>query len=176
LPVIGRLARQKVKFPRNARYGDIRIGLPVPESSCVAVYCSHTLEHLALDDAKRAIRNTFKLLRSGGTFRFVLPDLEALARAYLSSTEHHAASDFMASSYLGMKSRPVGLAGLARQWLGNSSHLWMWDYKGIVPELEAAGFREVRRAQFGDWADARFQDVEEPSRWENCLGVECRRP
>lgn len=49
----------------------------------------------------------------------------------------------------------------------------MWDYKAIAAELEQAGFRDIRRAAFNDSQDVLFRDVEELSRWENCLGVEC---
>jgi hypothetical protein len=52
----------------------------------------------------------------------------------------------------------------------------MWDYKAIAPELEAAGFAAIRRATLGDSPDPMFALVEDPGRWENCLGVECRRP
>ena len=33
--------------------------------------------------------------------------------------------------------------------LGNSRHLWLWDYEAAACELTAAGFRNVRRAQLG---------------------------
>jgi hypothetical protein len=51
----------------------------------------------------------------------------------------------------------------------------MWDYPAIAVELTDAGFRNIRRAAFGDAADPLFADVEEAGRWENCLGVECIR-
>jgi hypothetical protein len=35
-----------------------------------------------------------------------------------------------------------------------------------------AGFRQVRRAKFGDSSDAAFREVEDPSRWEGALGAE----
>ena len=36
---------------------------------------------------------------------------------------------------------------------GFMNHFWMWDFKSIVPELEAAGFRDIRRVQFNYSAD-----------------------
>lgn len=67
------------KWSDNVEYGDIVAGLPVERNSCKAVYCSHVLEHLALDDFRRALRNTYLYLEPGGIFRFVLPDLEYYA-------------------------------------------------------------------------------------------------
>ncbi len=63
-----------------------------------------------------------------------------------------------------------------KQRFGGSKHLWMWDYKALEFELRSAGFADVRRAVFGDSADPMFAEVEQPERWTNCLGIECRRP
>src|SRR5712691_5357503 len=77
IPVIGRLyTKNATRFPENIEYGDIVKGLPIEDESCKAIYCSHVLEHLSLEDFRVALRNTHKLLRKDGVFRFVMPDLE----------------------------------------------------------------------------------------------------
>ena len=175
LPLVGKVVPGP-KFPPDARYGDVVKGLPVPDASVDAAYCSHTLEHLSLDDARTALRNTLRVLKPGGTFRFVLPDLRFLAEQYVASRSPDAAIAFMEGSYLGERRRPRGLGGLARAWVGNSDHRWMWDYESMERELVRAGFAAVRRAACGDSPDPMFAAVEDPARWENCLGVDCRRP
>ena len=57
----------------------------------------------------------------------------------------------------------------------HSRHRWMWDYPAMAHELSAVGFTDIRRATFGDSGDAHFNDVEEASRWEGGLGIDCRR-
>lgn len=177
LPVVGRRLHGGglPLFPSNVEYGDIVKGLPVPAGSCRGVYCSHVLEHLALADFRTALRNTRTMLAEGGIFRFVLPDLEHLAREYVASTAPDASIVFMEQSMLGKPSRARGASGLLRTWMGNSAHLWMWDYKSMSAELTRAGFRGVRRAQLGDSADPHFAEVEDPGRWTDQLGVECMR-
>ncbi|HSI36475.1 MAG TPA: methyltransferase domain-containing protein [Tepidisphaeraceae bacterium] len=180
LPVIGRLLGGRVgpRFPASVRYGDVVRGLPVAPGSCEAVYCSHVLEHLALADFEVALTNTLNYLRPGGTFRFVLPDLEHLARSYLAALPGDAGASvrFMEDSYLGQRRRPRGLRGMLRGWLGNSAHLWMWDYASMSAALTKAGFTDIRRARFGDSGDPAFAAVEEVGRWGDNLGMECRRP
>jgi hypothetical protein len=83
---------------------------------------------------------------------------------------------FMKESLLGVPVRPRGVAGLVRSWLGNSHHLWMWDYASLAKELADAGFVAMRCAKFGDSANPAFRDVESEDRWQNCLGIECQRP
>ena len=160
----------------NIRYGDVIKGLPVAPGSATAVYCSHVLEHLARNEFRQALRNVYSYLAPGGTFRAVQPDLEWLAKRYVDSPDSEAASRFMRESDLGVDEQKGGAAGALRLLFGRSSHLWMWDYKNMVRELEAVGFIDIRRAQCRDNPDPIFHEVEEFSRWENCLGVECRKP
>lgn len=178
IPVLGSLLSKREIIPNwsnNVKYGDIIKGLPVPNNTCKAVYCSHVLEHLALEDFRIALKNTYKLLEKGGTFRFVLPDLDSLAREYINSKEDNASLEFMYKSYLGKESRPSGLRGLLKCMLGNSSHLWMWDYRSISKELSHVGFRKIRRAEYGDSSDCMFDKVETKGRWINCLGLQCKK-
>jgi hypothetical protein len=51
----------------------------------------------------------------------------------------------------------------------------MWDYKALAAELEAAGFRNIRRCQFGDSGNPVFQTIENPGRFEWALAVECTK-
>ncbi len=176
IPIIGKLYnKNESRFPEGVEYGDIVKGLPVKRKSCQGVYCSHVLEHLSLQDIRIALSNTYEILHEGGIFRLVMPDLEQCIRNYSRNDSHEAAITFMKDTSLGEEKRCRGLRGLIFGLIGNSKHLWMWDYKSIEHELGQAGFKEIRRAQFRDSIDAMFQAVEDVSRWQGCLGVECRK-
>jgi SAM-dependent methyltransferase len=97
IPLIGRRLVPN-RFPRSVRYGNICRGLPVAEGSVDMVYCSHVLEHLPVNDMRLALRNTFKMLRPGGVFRSVIPDLRMAAEAYLNSSDPGAGYWFIESS------------------------------------------------------------------------------
>jgi hypothetical protein len=174
LPLVGSLiSTGNARFPVNVRYGDIVKGLPVPPGSCRAVYCSHVLEHLALGDFRTALVNTRKILFAKGIFRLVVPDLRAAALRYTNDAGDDAAVRFMTDTSLGTAERNRGAMGMLRTWLGNSRHLWMWDFKSLRRELENAGFLDIRMAQFGDSEDPLFAAVEEKSRWEDAVGIQC---
>jgi hypothetical protein len=173
LPLIGRLyTKNPTRFANNVRYGDIIAGLPIPRNSCSGIYCSHVLEHLALDEFHQALENTFQYLVAGGTFRLVVPDIERLARDYLDSRD---AMRFIAATGMGRRTRPRGLKAIVSAF-GNSQHLWMWDEQAMGAALRQHGFVDIRRAQFGDAEDSRFREVEEHRRFDGCLGMQCRRP
>ena len=163
-------------YPANIHYGDVIKGLPVDPASAQRVYSSHVLEHLSLEDCRRALRNVRGYLVPGGVFRFVLPDLEFYIHKYLDSPEAGASSTFMTETLLGEHASERGWRSLPKALFGRSQHLWMWDYKNLAHELAEAGFTSIRRAQFGDSGDEAFAAVESEGRWLNCLGMEGRRP
>ena len=66
---------------------DVRAGLPFPDSSVDAVYASHLLEHLAPEYAEELLRDMHRVIRLQGTVRLVVPDLEAICRAYLETLD-----------------------------------------------------------------------------------------
>lgn len=175
LPLIGRLVPSGPygRFPANVLFGDIVAGLPVTDHAASLLYCSHVLEHLSLDDLRKSLRNCRRVLQPGGTFRLVLPDLEFMVDEYKHDPTPEAAIRLMENTILGKKTRSRGIRDFMREWLGNSQHLWMWDYKALAMELNEAGFRKIRRARFGDSPCAAFSDVESADRWKNSLGIEC---
>jgi SAM-dependent methyltransferase len=175
-PVIGRLYNKNgARFPVNVAYGDIAKGLPLAAGSCRAIYCSHILEHLALSDFRRALRNTYDLLEAGGLFRLVMPDLESCARSYFDDAQAGASLTFMRVTGLGIEDRPKTPLRMLASLLGNSQHYWLWDFKSAREELVNAGFHDIRRAGFGDSAERRFAEVEEQVKWHNNLGIECTK-
>lgn len=177
LPIIGKLyTKNPTRFPKNVQYGDIVRGLPLPQESCAAIYASHVLEHLALEDFRVALKNTYSLLRRGGIFRLVLPDLEAFAKAYVESNQSTAAEEFMQKTNLGLIKRPRRWFDFLKSWLGHSGHLWMWDFKSMRWELSSAGFIDIRRCEFGDCPDLMFRDVEEEGRFVDAVAIECKKP
>jgi len=176
IPMVGSLySRNASRFPDNVEYGDIVRGLPVADGSCRAVYCSHVLEHLSLDEFRRALRNTRALLHDDGIFRLVMPDFEECVKAYMSSQDAEASIRFMSSSGLGTEARPRSPGSMLSALFGHARHHWLWDFKAARLELERSGLREIRRARYGDSTETRFADVEEEARWTNCLGIECRK-
>ena len=179
LPLIGRLfKRGQLVFPNEVRLGDIVKGLPVADGSADGAYASHVLEHLSFTDFRIALGNTFRILKPGGIFRLVVPDLEGRARKYLEmlqSREPTANSWFMRATYLGVENHARGIRATAQNIFGNSSHLWMWDEGSMTAALQAVGFVDVRRCALGDCRDHAFRVVEDAARfYDDSIGIaEC---
>jgi SAM-dependent methyltransferase len=169
LPLIGRLIVPKsLRFPENLNYGDIVQGLPVASNSASGVYACHVLEHLALDELRIALCNTLEILKPGGVFRLVVPDLAERARRYVdevSKVRGDASIAFIRACGIGKVTRNRSLEDRLREQFGNSAHLWMWDELSMRQELAAAGFAQIRRCKFGDSDDEMFSKVEDYHRF-----------
>jgi SAM-dependent methyltransferase len=176
-------ATVKPLFSPNVRYGDITLGLPVLDNSAAGVFCSHVLEHLPRDAVPDALLETKRVLRPGGRFRLVVPDLEWRALHYVDAAKKldpMAADRFLDSCLLGMKGRERGFIAFIRRRYGLSDHRWMYDYAVLKILLEEAGFTKVRRCEFGDSGDPMFSLVEAKKRFfegtERELAMEAIKP
>jgi len=181
LPVIGKLLKKRmhVAFHPDALLGDILKGLPgIEENSCDGVYCCHVLEHLSYADCITAIRNTYRILKPGGIFRCVLPDLECAAWKYIDNLRNNdpeANVKFMEETLLGRQQRVRGVRQLIQTAFGNKEHQYMWDHTSLTHQLQQAGFRQVRRCAFNDAADEMFKLVEEEIRFQNAVALEATK-
>ena len=177
IPFISIFLHLNTKFPTNVKYGDIVKGLPIDDNSCDGLYCSHTLEHLSLYDFRSALKNSIKILKKGGIFRCIVPDLEYAANLYLDELKAGKTSASLkfisTTTMLGVEKRSMGLKGLIVSFLGNSKHLWMWDYKSLEMELKNVGFNSIRKCEYNDCNDEMFKYVEEESRFRNSVAFEC---
>lgn len=169
--------------PKTPILGDIVKGLPLPDQCAAAVFCSHVLEHLPRNTMESALRNTFRMLRPGGLFRLVVPDLQWRAAQYIRSAtveDPTAADTFMQACSLGRRGTPRGFIDRLSNCFGNSAHLWMYDFSSLKMLLEQAGFVGVRRYELGDCEDPKFALVEDADRFfdsqERELAMQAKRP
>lgn len=178
IPIIGKFyVKNSQRFPENVIYGNIINGLPENDNSRDGIYCSHILEHLSYNDFQIALKNTYKLLKPGGTFRCVVPDLKHAVQDYINNYDvvENPASQLMKSTMLGKESRAKGITGILREIGGNSKHLWMWDEKSLISELLKVGFINPRPCKFNDSLDKNFQLVEEEDRFSAAVAIDCSK-
>lgn len=171
-PVVGFLLKKSMGqvFDKNVKYGDITKGLPgIKDNSADGVYCSHVLEHMSLEHFRIALRNTYNMLKPGGIFRIIMPDLETLVRDYITDKDEkhdpEASVRLIKRMMMGVEVRPRSFKAVAKHLFGYLEHLWLWDWESTEKELRDAGFTNIRRCEFNDSADSMFKLVESERRW-----------
>jgi hypothetical protein len=174
LPLIGRLyTKNERRFPKEVRFGNIVTSLLCDAGTADAVYASHMIEHASLTDFRTVLRNVNNMLRDGGCFRLVTPDLEFMINKYVNSTDPERGNVFIRETGMGLETSTAPLLSRIKRVLGFSHHFWLYDEQTLKTELENAGFQRVRRCYFGDSQMDEFVEIENAFQFENNLGMEC---
>ena len=155
----------------KAIYGDIIKGLPCKDNSVDILYASHVLEHLPLKEFRKSLKECRRILKPGGTFRAVVPNLKYYIDQYLVNTSPTKSIEFCLTSGLGTE---YYVNPISRALRGDAHHI-MYDPETLDNELRCAGFKSVRQAFFGDSKIEDFSEVERQDAWiyPNCVGFEC---
>ena len=169
------------KFRYLIRYCDLRkFPLPFSTHSADAIYISNALEHFSKDDANRLCHEFFRILKTGGVLRIVVPDLEILCRRYLESIAlplneslHERAIDDLFDQMVRKKSggsqeteEKLSLAAHLKRLVGleptperlGELHLWMYDRFSLERLLRQAGFQTVKITDYQTSNIPRFKD------------------
>ena len=78
----GRYAEHQAKIYNNLDYLDATKSLPFANDTIEAIFSSHVLEHLFMDEVEKLIPEFFRVLKVGGVCRVVVPDLEKIIAIY----------------------------------------------------------------------------------------------
>lgn len=186
VPLLGKLARRwlNVEFPDIVLYGNIVRGLPILDNTVDGVFCSHVLEHLSLEEFYVALRNTYSILKPGGIFRCILPDLEAYARDYIHRITDPKLDDEKSNASIRFMEK-LNMAGTkprndARSFLsllfGHSGHRWMWDRYSLKRALADQGFTDIKPFVKGQCEDPMFLLLEEDYQFIDAIALQCKKP
>ena len=141
---VGLQPGHRVTWPRGIRRHDVTKGLPFPDRSVSAIYSSHALEHLYLDDAKGLLRECHRVLSRGCILRLALPDSTLLARRLV---EGGTGLDFN----IGLNAQPLErprLRGSLLAVAGASVHRWQPTSDLVRDLLADAGFRGITELSY----------------------------
>ncbi len=150
------------EWPDNVVRRDLTEPLPLPDGVASAVYSSHMLEHLFLEDARRFLGECARVTRPGAVLRLALPDAEQFARDMLEAGEDpdgKAGLQYQEMLRAHPEERPSGKR-LVTFVGGSNYHRWQ-PVRGLVKSmLRDAGFTDVQERTFRDGALPEVEIVE----------------
>jgi predicted SAM-dependent methyltransferase len=134
---MGKLTRERFEQHKQGlfaqlRYLDVSRRFPFASGSVEAVFSCHLLEHLTPDVAMNCLRESFRILCTGGIIRVGVPDLDLLVRQY----DPTSPDDFV---YRVFESRQVR---------DKNRHHWMYNDRSLAGALAAAGFIAAKRWEY----------------------------
>ena len=161
----------KMKWPKGTIWHDVRKGLPFRDGTVEWIYSSHFLEHVKKEEAEKILRECYRVLKSGGRIRIVVPDLEVLAKKYikgdvkffgLKNTTESTADKFLEILNFFPKERWQRICA-------GQYHLWMYDFNSLSRMLKACGFKNIERKELGKSTMPDIKKLGEPSGYDLCV-------
>jgi predicted SAM-dependent methyltransferase len=124
---------------------NLKYGFPFDDNSIDLIYSEHFLEHLTLDDGISLLRNSYKVLKTGGIIRIAMPDLEVLVDNYLHLWQTDNWKKDLAFDRTGNETACELFNIGMRSW----EHKYIYDFNDMKKRLENAGFGGIKRVSWG---------------------------
>lgn len=153
---------QMVSWARQIRLINITKGLPFNTDSVFAVYSSHTLEHLYLDDAAKVLKECYRVLMPQSILRVALPDGEQWARDLIAGlADDGDCPGLTYNARLGAYSpkRPTGVRKVTASASG-SAHRWQPTRDLVKSLFSGAGFANVVQRSYREGHLPQLDQVE----------------
>ena len=156
---------------------DVRRSLPFPDNSTGAVYASHLLEHLYLEEEEFLLKECLRILWPGGVLRVVVPDLKAIIEEYIGKRDLKNGENM---KILGPAERlnrrlllrdigpPKGSIIFRLYTLMKDFHLhkYIHDVDSLRKMFEKTGFKEVQEM---DCHQSRIEDINDIEQKESII-------
>ncbi len=114
---------------------------PIPDGSMDGVFCEHVLEHFTLEDGMALLKQCHRILKPGGSVRFIMPNAEIIIRNYLDSP-----------ATLVEKRQPASGTAMeaVNSWFRQRyEHQCLYDWQLADYAFKQAGFAEVVNSVYG---------------------------
>ncbi len=147
-------------FPLNDKaelHLDARFPLPFRDQCLRGIYAHHVVEHLSYEDARALFKECCRVLKPGGIFRMVVPDLEVFLRCYTDPDPQKRAKIYrlLPEHFMAELAGRTPLEVADHIFRDNkfNRHLSAWDWETAALRLREAGFASVQRLSANQSAD-----------------------
>jgi len=166
------LDHKLTKNTKTAIVGDAT-DIKLADESCDIVFCSHVFEHIPHSRLPMVVSEVNRILKPGGIFRMLSPNLEVLAKAYAEKDEVFWAKALEEDENL---RTDLGFGGMfmncvvspgqdtalidrnLKTFIAGYAHLYIYDYEMMSAIFSKLGF-DCRKAEFND---SEFNEVRTP--------------
>jgi SAM-dependent methyltransferase len=137
-------------YPDNVSRRDLVRPLPFEDGTVSAIYSSHMLEHMYIEDARRLLGECYRVSQKGAVLRLALPDALYYARELVEAgddVDGKAALHYLEMLRSYPDNRPTGAKRVAFTG-GSNWHKWQ-PTPGLVRSMLAdAGFTDIKEFEY----------------------------
>lgn len=147
--------------------------IELPNDSCEIVFCSHVFEHIPHTQLPIVLSEINRVLRPGGVFRLLTPNLAVIAKAYIEKDEQYFQKLLKEDESI---RTDLGFGGMFMNFIvspgqdtvllnrdlntfvAGYAHLYSYDYEMLSTILKRLGYMP-RRVKFGE---SSIEELTEP--------------
>ncbi|MDJ0617253.1 MAG: methyltransferase domain-containing protein [Calothrix sp. MO_192.B10] len=127
---------------------DITSGMPIQDNSLTGIYTEHCLEHISYLDCLKTLSNFFKLLKSQGTLRIVVPDAELYLNLYVKGKDNkNLRFPYGQPAYELSDTQETPMMVVNSIFRGHG-HEFVYDYHTLHQMLAKQGFVNIKKESF----------------------------
>lgn len=145
---------------------------PIYDSSIQFIAGSHFIEHLDLNKGIAIVKESYRVLKSGGTIRLSCPDLEIYAKNYIEGNKSFFENDLIKEWCAFSQAETYGEIFAAKAYDSGGSHKWFYDFYSLKHILELAGFEQVKKCERLEGKTPNLENIELPQRELETVYVE----
>jgi len=130
---------------------DITKGIPLQSSSIKGIYTEHCLEHITFEQTQVVLAEFYRMLKSGGIVRIIVPDAELYIDLYTRSKRGESVS----FPYVTDKEKNDGFSPIMsvnRVFRGHE-HLYAYDFDCLSLMLRQTGFERISKENYRNGSD-----------------------
>lgn len=141
-----------MRAPNVSLKVDCRRELPLADNSCAGIHVEMFLEHLdPVDEVPVFLREIYRCLKPGGVGRFIVPDADLFISAYV-APGWDALNRISYGYENWSRMFPTKMDALNHVFQQGYEHYGGWNLERATFVLSEAGFREIRRCEYGEGA------------------------
>lgn len=143
---------------------DVRKRFPLEHNSVDYIYCSQVLEHFERYDASKVLKESFRVLKTGGIIRISVPDIDKMLANYLENKKvnpEEAAREINVLWWGYEKDIEPSMIGKISKFFIRD-HQWHYNVSSMKKLLSEAGFRGTKAFSFrkGETPDLNRVEIE----------------
>jgi predicted SAM-dependent methyltransferase len=151
---------------RKIIYVNLLRKLPFPDDFATFVFSEAAYEHFSYEEGGRLLREIHRIIRPAGVLRLAVPDLDFFMRLYADQKKYSA----FIQKYCRLMNPegPPGANAIINSVFMGHGHRYMYDFQELKDQLEAAGFRNVRKMEPGqsDYEELKYLETDPLARGE----------
>lgn len=172
----------EIPWPSNITVFDVRKGLPYLDNSVKFIYASHLFEHLSRLEARKLLKESYRVLVPGGVIRIIVPDLLLCAKNYLENFQKYdrnskqlpPAENFLESLQMydqNLVNQPFWLK-FYKMFHDKNTHKWMYDLESLSYLLRMTGFKDISEKRFSESIIEDIIQLDQYDRFQNSICLE----